>query len=165
MNKETVFHKIDPVYDENCTILLLGSMPSIISRQDNFYYANKTNRFWKVMEEVFQTKPLMTIEDKKNFLLTNHIALWDVIKSCSIKGSSDNTIGEVVVNDIETLIQKTKIKTIYTTGATAKKYYDKYCLPKTKLQAIALPSTSAANAKYKLADLIKYYEKIKINYK
>ena len=94
-----VYHTLKPIYNKNSKILILGSMPSVISRNKNFYYANRNNRFWNIMENLFLTKFNSNLE-KRKFLLDNKIALWDVIKSCEIKGSSDNSIKNVNINDI-----------------------------------------------------------------
>lgn len=157
--KKKVIHPLEPIFDDNCEILLLGSIPSVKSREENFYYAHPKNRFWKVLGAIFKHSKLTTKEEKIEFLLNNHIAIWDVIHSCNIKNSSDSSISNVKVNDIKKLIKKTKITKIFTIGKTAKKYYDKYCFPKTKIEAISLPSTSPANAVYSLEKLILEYEK------
>ena len=118
----TVIHPFPAVYDAECKVLILGSFPSVISRKKSFYYANPQNRFWKVLEQVYHE----TIEDKQQFCLQHHIALWDVIQSCTIQGSSDASIQDVHVNPIEDLIEKTKITTVFTTGSKATKLYDTY---------------------------------------
>lgn len=152
-----VEHPLEPIYDNNSKILILGTMPSIKSRELKFYYAHPQNRFWKVLEKVFKTK----IIDKKEFLHKNNIALWDVVASCEIRGSSDSSIKNVIPNDIKSLIEKTNIKYIFTTGKTAYSLYNKYLYEKTKIEAILLPSPSPANCKMKLEELVKEYEIIK----
>ena len=99
-----VIHNIEPIYNQKSQILILGSIPSKISRENNFYYANPTNRFWKIIGNIFNVE-LKDNNDKREFLLKNHIALWDVIKSCDINGSADASIKNVVVNDIDLIIK------------------------------------------------------------
>ena len=147
-----VVHPFLPIYDENSEILILGSFPSVISREKNFYYANKNNRFWKVMSILFQED----IQDKVEFCLKHHIALWDVIHSCEIIGSSDSSISNVIVNDIESLILKTNIRKIFFTGKKAEELYKKYIA--CDIAYVGLPSTSSANAKMHLDDLIREYQ-------
>ena len=154
-----VIHELEPVYNKESKILILGSIPSVKSRELGFYYMHPSNRFWQVLEGVFKEK----IVDKKAFLNKHHIALWDVIKECDIKSSSDSSIKNIIVNDINELLKKTKINKIYTTGSKADSLYQKYLYPKIKIKNIALPSTSSANAKMKLEDLIKEYKIIKEN--
>ena len=149
-----VKHELEPFYDKDSKILILGSIPSIKSRELGFYYMHPFNRFWQVLEKVFKEK----IIDKKAFLIKHHIALWDVIKECDIKSSSDSSIKNVKVNDINKLLKKTKINKIYTTGSKANSLYQKYIYPKTKIKNIALPSTSSANAKMKLETLVEEYK-------
>lgn len=151
-----VYHELEPVYDESSEILILGSIPSMKSREVGFYYMHPTNRFWKTLEGVYQEP----ITDKVSFLKKHHIALWDVCASCEIDASKDASIKEVKVNDISWLLKKTKIKRIYTTGKKASELYQKYIYPKMKIQDINLPSTSSANAKLKLEDLIDQYQKL-----
>lgn len=150
-------HPFGPIYDADSRVLILGSFPSVISRKKSFYYANHANRFWKVMAAVYNEE----IIDPVTFVHDHHIALWDVIASCTITGSSDASIRDVVVNDIEALVQKTKIETVFTTGVKAASLYEKYVVCSKK--HIALPSTSGANARMKLDDLIQAYSIIKEN--
>ena len=153
-----VFHTLKPIYDEKSKILILGSIPSVISREKNFYYANKTNRFWNVLEILFDTK-LTTDTLKEKFLINNNIALWDVIKSCEIKGSSDSSIKNVKVNNINKIIKDSKINHIFCTGKLAYNLFNKYI--KLNIPVSYLPSPSSANAKMKLNDLINDYKVIK----
>lgn len=147
-----IVHPFSPVYDENSLILILGSFPSVISREKQFYYANKNNRFWKVMEIIFHEQ----IDEYSSFCHKHHIALWDVIHSCSIQGSSDASISDVVVNDIESLLNQTKIHTIFLTGKKALSLYEKYI--NLNIKYIGLPSTSSANARLRLDDLVESYQ-------
>ena len=153
-------HKLDAIYDENSEILILGSFPSVVSREANFYYANPTNRFWTILEMLFNTK-LTTIEDKKSFLTKHHIALYDSILSCKIKSSSDSSIKKVVPTNLKKIVDNSKIKMIFCNGKTSYNYYMKYNYPKVLINPIILPSSSAANAKKKLADLVNDYQIIK----
>lgn len=156
------YHNIEPVYNKHSKVLILGSFPSVKSRQFQFFYQHPQNRFWKIFENLYQIN-LLTIEDKKAFLLKNHIALWDVIESCEIKGSSDNTIENVKTNDIVSLIKNSHIQTIYTNGKKAHSLYQKHCFSQTQIEDICLPSTSPANATYSLDKLIESYKVIQNN--
>lgn len=153
-------HNIQPIYNQNSKILILGSFPSVKSREAQFFYHHPQNRFWKILAMLYQHKPLTTIEEKKNFLLKHHIAIWDVIQSCEIKGSSDSSIQNVIVNDIATLLNKTSIEYIYTNGKKSHQLYQKYCLPLTKKEDICLPSSSPANAQYSIERLIEEWKVI-----
>ena len=142
-------HTFGPVYDSESRILILGSFPSVKSREVNFYYGYRQNRFWKLMSLLFNEE----IEDKKAFLLKHHIALFDVIESCDIKGSSDTSIRNVKANDLSVILDKSKIEIIYLNGSKAYELYNKYCKDKYDIEAIKLPSTSPANASCSLNDL------------
>lgn len=149
-----VIHEIPPVFDKNCQILILGSFPSVKSREGQFFYHHKQNRFWKVLSAIFDDTLPETIKEKKSFLLTHHIAVWDVIASCDIEGSSDSSIKNAVPNDFSKILKAAPIHQIYTNGGTAYKLYHKYCEKETGLTAIKLPSTSPANASFSLDRLI-----------
>ena len=156
-----VKHTLEPVYNNNSKILILGSIPSVKSREYNFYYAHKQNRFWKVLEIIFNEKILDNIEYKKEFLYRHNIALFDVIKSCEIIGSKDSTIRNVKANNINKIIKNSNIKTIFTTGKKSYNLYMKYCYKNTKILPIYLPSTSPANiGNYSLEDLVNEYKVI-----
>ena len=143
---------IPPFYDSKSQILILGSLPSIGSRKAGFYYAYRTNRFFKVLASLYkETEPLST-EERKSFLLRHHIALFDVIKECDIKGSSDSSIKNPVINDFS-FVQETKISQVFTTGSLAHKLYNLYVFD----DDIPLPSPSAANAQMSLDQLISAY--------
>ncbi|MCR4744969.1 MAG: DNA-deoxyinosine glycosylase [Lachnospiraceae bacterium] len=154
-------HPIAPVYDENSKILILGSFPSVKSRETAFFYGHPQNRFWKVTSAVFEDKLPETIEEKREFLLRNHIAVWDVIKSCDIEGSADSTIRNVIANDLAQILEKADIRQIFVNGKTAEKYYKKYTRDKIKREAVCLPSTSPANAAWKLDRLIEAWKLIR----
>lgn len=154
-NYQTLTHDFEPVYDINSKVLILGTFPSVKSREINFYYGHPQNRFWKMMAQIMQSELPLTIDEKKKLLYDNHIALWDVIKICDIIGSSDSSIRNVVPNDIAGLLTRTKIELVIANGATAKKLYDRYVLPQTNIQAVKLSSTSPANATCSLDKLCK----------
>ena len=149
-----VNHEFEPIYDKFSQILILGSIPSKKSREVKFYYGHPKNRFWLVLENIFEEK----IIDKKLFLKNHHIALWDVLASCEIEGSSDSSIKNEKVNDISKILKNTSIKVIFTTGKVAHKYYQKYFKNIIKIPEINLPSTSPANCAYSLEKLILEYK-------
>ena len=160
MNTEK--HNIEPVYDSRSRILILGSFPSVKSREAGFFYGHPKNRFWRVTAEVFNENVPGSTEEKKAFLLRNHIALWDVIAKCDIVGSSDSSIKNVVPNDLSVIFKSSDIKKIFINGKTAEKYYNRYILPKTGIKAVCLPSTSPANASVSLAELIEKWRVISL---
>lgn len=147
-------HNIEPVYDENSRVLILGSFPSVKSREAQFFYGHKQNRFWKVMACILDCPIPGTVTEKKAMLLSHHIAVWDVIGSCSITGSSDSSIRDVVPNDISRILNHADIKRICANGNKAWELYQKYMYPQTKREAVKLPSTSPANAAFCLERLI-----------
>lgn len=152
---------LEPIYDENSRILILGTFPSVESRKAQFYYSNPRNRFWKVISEVFKYNECNTITDKENMLINNRIALWDVIESCEITGSSDSSIKDVVPADLSIILNNANIENIYANGDKAFKLYMKYTYPITKKEIIKLPSTSPANAKFTLDKLIDNWKCVK----
>ena len=156
-----IIHPIAPLYDENSKILILGSFPSVKSREAGFFYGHPQNRFWKVVAKVFDEDIPQTIEEKKAFLLKNHIAVWDVIKSCDIEGSSDSSIKNVKANDLNKILKTADIKEIYVNGKTAFKYYQKYTEQKLGRTAKCLPSTSPANAAWSIERLVEAWECIR----
>ena len=152
-----ISHTFLPVYDENSELLILGSFPSVKSREQGFYYGNPQNRFWKVLAAVCGSEVPQTIEEKKAMLLDNHIAVWDVIDSCDIIGSSDSSIKNVVPADIAGMLPKTKITQIFANGKTAGSLYKKFSEESTGLPPVVLPSTSPANAACSLDKLIEVW--------
>ena len=144
-------HPIQPVYDKNSRVLILGSFPSQKSREEMFFYAHPQNRFWKVLSTLFEEPLLLTVEEKRSFLLRHGIALWDSIGSCDITESSDSTIKNVVPNDLGTILETADIKAIFTNGKTSEKYFRKY---NPALKSICLPSTSPANAAWSFDKLL-----------
>ena len=149
-----VVHPIDPVFNEHSRVLILGSFPSVKSREAEFFYGHPQNRFWKVLAAVFHREVPGTVEEKRALLLEEGVALWDVIASCEITGSSDSSIRNVVPNDLMPILETARIEAIYVNGKTAEKYYKKYLLPITHREAVCLPSTSPANAAWNLERLI-----------
>ena len=139
-------HTIPPVYDENSRVLILGSFPSVKSREQSFFYGHPQNRFWKTLALVLGRDIPVTIVQKRELLLSSRIALWDVIESCDITGSSDSSIRNVVTNDISIILNYANIGAIFVNGKTAEKYYNKYLKAHVGRAAICLPSTSPANA-------------------
>ncbi len=139
--------------------MILGSLPSVKSREKNFYYAHPQNKFWKIFSDLFNEDIENNNLSKKGFLLKHNIALWDVIKSCTIIGSSDSSIKDVIPNDINYIINNSKVNKIYTTGKKAYQLYNRYCLESTKIEALYLPSTSAANASISYDNLLEEYKK------
>lgn len=156
-----VSHPFPPLYNGNSKILILGSFPSVKSREQMFFYGHPQNRFWKVISAVFDENTPETIEDKKEFLLSHGIALWDSIKSCDIVGSSDSSIKNVVPNDIGIILKSADIKAIFTNGKTSDKYYNMYIKDAVNRNSICLPSTSPANAAWNLERLTTAWSVIK----
>ena len=147
-------HTFEPVYNSQSNVLILGTFPSVKSREQNFFYGNPQNRFWKVIAAITRSPLPITIEEKKAMLLRHGIAIWDVIQSCDITGSSDSSIKNVVPMDFSRILKSAKIKQIYANGATAEKLYQKYCEASTGRNIVKLPSTSPANAACSLEKLI-----------
>lgn len=158
-----ITHPFPPLYNENSKILILGSFPSVKSREQMFFYGHPQNRFWKVVSKVFDCDTPVSIEEKRTFLLENGIALWDVIASCEITGSADSSIKNVTANDFSHILNSADIKNIYVNGKTAEKYFNKYIKDKIGRSAICLPSTSPANAMWSLDRLISEWSIIKDN--
>lgn len=159
MMKEHIIHPIPPFYDKESEILILGSFPSVKSREQQFFYGHKQNRFWKVIAHVFDDEVPDTIDEKKAFLKRHHIALWDVIGACDIKGSSDSSIENVTPNDLSVILSTARIDGIFVNGKTAEKYYKKYIERETGIKAVCLPSTSPANAAWKIEKLADAWRK------
>ena len=155
MKQERLLHPFPPLWDEESRVLILGSFPSVMSRKNAFYYAHPQNRFWKLMSLIYEEE----IIDRAAFCHQHHIALWDVIESCTITGSSDSSIRDVKVNDIAELLSKSRIRQVFTTGSIAWNLYRKYVTA--DIDAVRLPSTSPANAAMKLEDLMPYYRQIR----
>jgi hypoxanthine-DNA glycosylase len=149
-----ITHPIPPVWDETSKILILGSFPSVKSREAQFFYGNRQNRFWKVLAQVLHCPVPETVEDKRAMLLEHHIALWDVIASCEITGSSDASIKNAVPNDLSEILSAAPVAAIFANGGKAYELYQKYMYPVYGMPAQKLPSTSPANAGYSLERLL-----------
>ncbi len=154
MKAEKIIHPFPPLFDGNSRTLILGSFPSVKSREAMFFYGHPQNRFWKVLSILFNEKLPENIGEKKELILRNNLALWDSIKSCTITGSSDSSVKNVVPNDISGIIGGSKIERIFCNGALSHKMYMKYIFPETGIEAVKLPSTSPANAAYSLNRLV-----------
>lgn len=162
--KKHILHPIPPFFDKDSKILILGSFPSVKSREQMFFYGHPQNRFWKVIARVFEDEVPVTIPEKKAFLTKHHIAMWDVIGSCDIEGSSDSSISNVVANDLSEILDHSEVKRIFVNGKTAEKYYKRYIEPKTGKKAVCLPSTSPANAAWDLEKLYAAWREVGIDY-
>ncbi len=147
-------HPIPPLYNESSRLLILGSFPSVQSRQGMFFYHHPQNRFWRVLAAVYGCAVPETIEEKKAMLIANHVALWDVIASCEIEGSSDASIRRAVPTDLGPILEAAPIQRIFCNGAASHRFYNLHQLPRTGLKAVRLPSTSPANAAWTLPKLI-----------
>ena len=155
-----MIHNIDPVYDSNSKILILGSFPSVKSREQQFFYGHKQNRFWRVMARVLDCAVPEDITQKRDMLLTHHVAVWDVIASCEITGSSDASIRDVRPNDLSQILSQADIRAIYANGSKAYQLYQKYIYPMNGREVKLLPSTSPANAGYSLEKLVEAWKVI-----
>lgn len=155
-----VTHEFPALFDRDSRVLMLGSIPSPKSREVGFYYGHPQNRFWKVIAAVLHEDVPETIAQKKAMLTKHHIALWDVLESCTIVGASDTSIEDAVPNKIGELVKASKVMRIFCTGATAHKLFQKYCAKEVGIDAIKLPSTSPANCAVSLDKLVEAYKEI-----
>ena len=156
-----ITHPFGPLYSGESRVLILGSFPSVKSREQNFFYGHPQNRFWKVISAIFGENVPATIDDKKRLILNNKLALWDSIAGCEITGSSDSSIRNARANDISMILDKAPIEHIYTNGKKSHELYVKYIEPAVGREAICLPSTSPANAQWTLDRLIDAWSVIK----
>ena len=154
-------HPIPPLYDRHSEILILGSFPSVKSREAMFFYGHPQNRFWKVISTVFECNEPKTIEEKRQLVLNNHIALWDVIAACDIEGSADSTIKNVRANNLSPILNEANIRRIFVNGKTALRYYNRYIRHTIGREAICLPSTSPANAAWAVERLAEAWKIVK----
>lgn len=152
-------HTCYPIFDAESRVLVLGTFPSVKSRELKFFYSHPQNRFWKVIAMVAHEEVPVSVEEKKALLLKSHIALWDVVASCTVTGSSDSSIRDVVPADIGQILEVADIRNIYGNGNKTVELYNKLILKKTGREIIKLPSTSPANARFRLDDL---YEEWKV---
>ena len=141
-------HPISPVYDSSSRILILGSFPSVKSRETGFFYGHPQNRFWRVLSSLFGEKTPETVDEKREFLLRRRVAVWDVIASCDITGSSDSSIKNVMPNDLSRIFLSADIRAVFTNGRTAHNLYVKYIASSVGIDDVCLPSTSPANAAF-----------------
>ncbi len=153
-----VFHTFGPVFDACAEVLILGSFPSVKSREEGFYYGHPRNRFWKVLAGLFGEALPGTIPEKKDFLLRNHIAVWDVIAECEIMGSADSSIRNVRENDMNVILEQSAVNRIFANGETAYKLFLKYCRKEGQPPVKRLPSTSPANAAWSLQRLLEVWK-------
>lgn len=151
---QTLSHSFPPIFDGASRILILGTFPSVKSRESDFYYGHPQNRFWRVLAGLTGCPVPQSVEEKKSFLLEQHIAIWDVIARCDIIGSSDSSIKNVIPADIPMLLEKAPIRRIYGNGGKACELYRKYSYPQTKREIIKLPSSSPANAAWQMERLL-----------
>lgn len=158
MTSTHVIHEIEPVYDKNSRVLLLGTMPSPKSRETGFFYGHPQNRFWKVLALLFDEPTPETIEEKRDLCLRHHIALWDVVSSCDIEGASDASIKNAKPNDLAQILNAAPIQAVFTTGTKAGQLYKKLCEPVTSIPCTVLPSTSPANSRVSLSELCTTYK-------
>lgn len=154
MEAGTVYHCIPPVYDRKCRVLLLGTMPSPKSREAGFFYGHPQNRMWKVLAGIFGEEVPMGTEARRSFLLTHHIAMWDVLSACTISGADDNSIRDGVPNDLTPILDNAPIAAIFTTGKKAYALYNRYIRPTVLRDAVCLPSTSPANCRYETLETL-----------
>ena len=147
-------HPFPPVYDERSKILILGSFPSVKSREQAFFYGHPQNRFWRVLAAVLGEAAPGSVAEKTDLLLRRGVALWDVVGRCAIAGSADASIGDVTANDLSPILREADIRAIFCNGAAAYTYYEKLCRAPLGRGAVKLPSTSPANARWSLARLV-----------
>jgi len=159
---QTIVHPLSPVFREDSEILILGSFPSVLSRQSAFYYGNPQNRFWRVLAAVFERPLPQTNVEKRDLLLANRVALWDVIASCRISGSADSSIADVVPNDLSEIFSHASIRKIVLNGKTAERLFYKFNRGIT-FPVVALPSTSSANAAWNFERLCEIWKKIVVS--
>lgn len=160
---EHVVHGFAPIWDAGSRVLVLGTLPSVKSREENFYYGHPRNRFWKLLALLFGAAEPRSVGEKKRLLLENGVALWDVVRACDIRRSADGSIRNAVPNDIRPILEGADIRLICANGAKAKELYDRLLLPLTGREAIRLPSTSPANAAVSLEKLAEAWRIIKEN--
>lgn len=152
-DSQFVYHPFEPVYDASSRVLILGTMPSVQSRQNSFYYGHPQNRFWPLLALLFDEPVPLSTGEKTALLLKHHLALWDVLQQCRIQRSADRSIRDAVVNPIDQLLARCPIEAVFANGQTAGGLYRRRIEPVTHLPVTILPSTSPANARFSLDDL------------
>lgn len=155
-----IIHPIPPLYDPDSRILILGSFPSVKSREAMFFYGHPQNRFWPLLARLFDESVPQSIPEKRELALRHNIALWDSIHSCTISGSSDSSIRDVVPNDLSVILDNSRVERIFCNGATSHRLYTKYIFPLTGIEAVKLPSTSPANAAFGMDRLVDKWKEI-----
>ena len=153
-------HPFPPLYSEDSKVLILGSFPSVKSRETMFFYGHPQNRFWKVIAALYYEPVPRTIPEKKALILSHGLALWDSIASCDIKGSSDASIENVEPTDLSEILEGSRVSRVYCNGARSFEIYRKYQLSRTGIEAVRLPSTSPANAACSLEKLIEAWRAV-----
>lgn len=153
MEKAAQTHPLPPLYNKESRVLILGSFPSVKSREAMFFYGHPQNRFWRVLPALFGEAVPTTVEEKKALVLRNRLALWDTIASCEIAGSSDASITNVVANDLRPILEGADIRAIFCNGGTSYQWYNKLLRGALGREAELLPSTSPANARWTLEAL------------
>ena len=151
-------HPFPPLFDSISDTLILGSFPSVKSREAMFFYGHPQNRFWKLMAKLFDEEVPVTIEEKSSLILRNRLALWDSIRSCTITGSSDSSVKDVVPNDLSVIFDNSRVSRVFCNGALSHKMYMKYIFPHTNISAVKLPSTSPANAAFSVDRLYEHWK-------
>ena len=157
---ERILHPFPPLFDSESRTLILGSFPSVKSREAMFFYGHPQNRFWRLIALLCHEDTPQTVEEKSSLILRHHLALWDSIRSCTITGSSDSSVRDVVPNDLPVIFDNSKTERVFCNGALSHKMYMKYIYPQTGVAAVKLPSTSPANAAYSLERLAESWQVI-----
>ena len=157
---QRIDHPFPPLFDSESRTLILGSFPSVKSREAMFFYGHPQNRFWKLIALLCNEDVPVSIEEKSALILRNHLALWDSIHSCTITGSSDSSVRDVVPNDLSVIFENSKVSRVFCNSALSHKMYMKYIYPSTGIEAVKLPSTSPANAAYSLERLAQEWKVI-----
>lgn len=158
---QTIIHPIPPLFDKNSRILILGSFPSVKSREAMFFYGHPQNRFWKLLSLLFGELAPQSVDEKKSLALNHRIAIWDTIRSCTIVGSADSSIRDAVPNDLTEILDNSMVEHIFCNGATSYNLYMKYIYPTLGIDALKLPSTSPANAAFTMDRLVQAWKVIK----
>ena len=157
---QRVEHPFPPLFNSESKTLILGSFPSVKSREAMFFYGHPQNRFWKLIALLCGEDVPVTTEEKSALILNNRLALWDSVQSCTVTGSSDSSVRDVVPNDLSVIFENSRVSRVFCNGALSYKMYTKYILPQTGVAAVKLPSTSPANAAYSLERLAEEWKVI-----
>ncbi len=158
MSTGRIVHPFPPLFCGESDTLILGSFPSVKSREEMFFYGHPQNRFWKLAAMLFGEPVPETIEEKTALILNNRLALWDSIRSCTITGSSDSSVRDVVPNDLSLIFENSRVNRVFCNGALSHKMYMKYIFPETNVKAVKLPSTSPANAAFSIDRLYEHWK-------